>query len=127
MSASKNYSFVYFIINNPIKSIFSSLMMCFLLISVVRYIQADFSYRAFFSEGNPLRVEIEGFEREFSNDDSIVLLVKSPSGIFDKETSELIVKLTEEMWQVPDVIRVDSLSNYRWVHASGDDIVLIQS
>ncbi|MBE0369478.1 efflux RND transporter permease subunit [Pseudoalteromonas aurantia] len=124
MSASKNYSFVGFIINNPIKSIFSSLMMCFLLISGVRYIQADFSYRAFFSEGNPLRVEIEGFEREFSNDDSIVLLVKSPSGIFDKETSELIVKLTEEMWQVPDVIRVDSLSNYRWVHASGDDIVV---
>ena len=28
------------------------------------------------------------------------------------------------MWLLPEVIRVDSLTNYNWVHAEGDDIIV---
>ncbi|WP_164519167.1 efflux RND transporter permease subunit [Pseudoalteromonas rubra] len=101
-----------------------ALVLSFIMISGVRFLQADFTYKAFFSEGNPHRATIEDFEKQFSNDDSIVLLIKSPSGIFDQESATLITQLTEEMWKVPDIIRVDSLSNYRWVHAQEDDIIV---
>jgi predicted RND superfamily exporter protein len=44
--------------------------------------------------------------------------------VFDAETVELVQRLTEGLWQLPEVIRVDSLSNFNWVHASGDDITI---
>ena len=65
---------------------------------------------------------VDQFERRFGNDDSVVLLIHSPSGIFDRESVELLHELTERMWRVPEVIRVQSLSNFRWVHATGDEI-----
>lgn len=88
----------------------------------VRQIKTDFTYRAFFSAEDPMRVQVERFEQTFSNDDSVVLLVHSPSGVLDADSSRLVVKLTEAMWRVPDIVRVDSLSNYSWVKADGDNI-----
>ena len=36
----------------------------------------------------------------------------------------MLQKLTEEMWLVPEVIRVDSLANFNWVHAEGDELIV---
>ena len=69
-------------------------------------------------------MRFDAFERRFGNDDAVVVAVHSPSGIFDLDSATLLRELTERMWQVPEVIRVDSLSNYNWVHANGDDIVV---
>ena len=51
-----------------------------------------------------------------------MVVVHSPSGIFDVESATLLRELTTRMWQVPEVIRVDSLANFQWVHAKGDEI-----
>ena len=64
--------------------------------------------------------DFNSFERQFGNDDSIVMAIHSPSGIFDKESLKIVQELTEKAWLLPEVIRVDSLSNYNWVHAEGD-------
>ena len=98
---------------------FSLLALC--AVGLAR-IQADFSHRGFFRAEDPLLVAVDEFERRFGNDDSVVLLVHSPSGLFDRESVELLHELTEGMWRVPEVIRVQSLSNFRWVHATGDEI-----
>ncbi len=85
-------------------------------------ITSDFTHRGFFRAEDPLLLAVDQFERRFGNDDSVVLLIHSPSGIFDRESVELLHELTERMWRVPEVIRVQSLSNFRWVHATGDEI-----
>ncbi|WP_347331197.1 efflux RND transporter permease subunit [Marinimicrobium locisalis] len=113
-----------FVVHHPVKSILLALLLSLTAIAGVRNLEADFTYRAFFSEGNPLREEVEAFERQFSNDDTAVLMVRSPSGIFDPESARLVVELTEAMWALPEVVRVDSVSNYRWVHAANDEIVV---
>ncbi|MCJ8347492.1 MMPL family transporter, partial [bacterium] len=64
------------------------------------------------------------FERRFGNDDNVVVVMRSPSGIFDKSSASTLIKLSEDMWQIPDVIRVDSLSNYNWTHADGDELII---
>lgn len=90
--------------------------------SGARLLSTDFTYRAFFGPDDPLRVQVERFEETFGNDDSAVLLIHAPDGLLDADSAEIILEATRRMWLVPDVSRVDSLSNYRWVRAEGDDI-----
>ena len=73
---------------------------------------------------DPLLVQFNAFERRFGNDDAVVIAVHSPSGVFDADTAGLLNELTAGLWQVPEVIRVDSLANFNWVHAAGDDIMV---
>jgi predicted RND superfamily exporter protein len=87
-------------------------------------LQSDFTHRAYFWQDDPYLKEFDAFERRFGNDDSLVVVVHSPSGVFDADTVALVQKLTEGLWQLPEVIRVDSLSNFNWVHATGDDITI---
>jgi len=85
-------------------------------------VKANFTHTAFFRDTDPQLQRFNAFERKFGNDDAVIVVVHSPSGIFDAESAELQRKLTNEMWQVPEVIRVDSITNFQWVHAQGDDI-----
>lgn len=124
MIDNRRIKFIDFIVYNPIKSIVLTLIILLASASGLKQLSTDFTYRAFFAEDNPLRIQVEEFESKFSNDDSVVLMIRSESGIFDQESAELVTRLTEEMWKVPDVVRVDSISNYRWVHAADDEIVV---
>jgi hypothetical protein len=54
----------------------------------------------------------------------VVLVVHSPSGIFDQESAQLLQEVTDRMWKVTRVIRVSSLSNFSWVHADGEELVV---
>ena len=87
-------------------------------------VEQDFSYRVWFHDNDPLIVAFDAFERRFGNDEASIVVVHSPSGVFDAETITLMRELTEKVWKVHDVLRVDSITNYNWVHADGDDIVI---
>ena len=84
----------------------------------------DFSFRVWFNNDDPLIREFDAFERRFGNDDRSIVVVHSPSGIFDKESVSVLRQLTEDLWRVPDVIRVDSLANFNWVHAEEEDLIV---
>lgn len=110
------------ITTRPALSLVASILLILGCVLGARFLTPDFTYRAFFTASDPLRVQVEQFESTFGNDDSAVLLIHSPNGLLDKASADVIVEATRRMWLVPDVSRVDSLSNYRWVHAEGDDI-----
>ncbi|MCE3253594.1 MAG: putative integral rane protein [Cellvibrio sp.] len=124
MIHNQRIKFIDFIVYHPVKSIILSLLLVIIFALGLGKLSTDFTYRAFFAADNPLRIEVEEFEKKFSNDDSVVLMVRSESGIFDQSSAELINLLTKEMWKVPDIVRVDSIGNYRWVHAADDEIVV---
>ena len=112
------------IVSHPVKSLLLSLALVAAGLAGVVRAKADFTHRAYFWHDDPHLVRFDAFERRFGNDDAVVVAVHSPSGIFDADSVGLLRELTERMWRVPEVIRVDSLSNYNWVHAKGDDIVV---
>ncbi len=85
-------------------------------------IKANFTHTAFFRSTDPMLQEFDKFERQFGNDDAVAVVVHSPSGVFDRDTVGLLRELTDRMWLVHDVIRVDSLSNFNWVHAVDNTI-----
>lgn len=112
------------LIAHPIRSILTGLLLLAALIPGIAKMQTDFSYRIWFRESDPLLASFDAFERRFGNDENVVLIVHSPSGIFDQESIKLIQDLTAEMWQIPEIIRVDSLTNYNWTHSEGDDLMV---
>ncbi|MBT4762410.1 MAG: MMPL family transporter [Bdellovibrionaceae bacterium] len=116
--------FLKFIIESPYKSILVGLVFVFLAGFGAKNLYPDFSYRIWFEKDNVKLLEFEAFERRFGNDEVAVIALHSPSGIFDKDSAQVLSELTENLWQAPDVIRVDSLSNFNWVHAEGDEILV---
>ena len=106
----------------PLLAILAAAVLIGACLTGVRFLSPDFTYRAFFPASDPLRMQVERFEDTFGNDDSAVLLIRNPAGLLSPESAEVILEATERMWLVPNVARVDSLSNYRWVRAEGDDI-----
>lgn len=106
----------------PVLALIVSLLLVGACFSGARLLSPDFTYRAFFGAEDPLRQQVERFEETFGNDDSVVLLIHAPDGLLDQDSANVILEATRRMWLVPDVSRVDSLSNYRWVRAEGDDI-----
>lgn len=84
------------------------------------HIHPNFTYTAFFFDDDPNRVAFDDFTERFGSDETVVVAVHSPSGIFDPESAEVVRAVTEELWQLPDVIRVDSLANFKLIHAEDD-------
>ncbi|WP_299865724.1 MMPL family transporter [uncultured Roseobacter sp.] len=99
------------------------LVMAFALSGLAR-LQADFSYAGYFHESDGWLQDFDRFEDTFGNDDSIIIAVQNPEGLFNPESIALLHALTDEMWQLPEVIRVDSLTNYQRAFAQGDDILV---
>jgi len=88
-------------------------------------ITATADYRVFFSEKDPRLQAFEAFESAYTKMDAIVFVIKPASGdVFDPETLTVIYELTEQAWQIPHSIRVESMTNFQHSRADGDDIVV---
>lgn len=112
------------ILDRPKLTLAVSLSLIALALLGITRTRSDFSYRVWFWPDDPELVAFDAFERRFGNDEPTVVAVQSPSGIFDPSTAKLLTELTKELWRAPEVIRVDGISNFNWVHAAGDDIII---
>ncbi len=82
-------------------------------------------YRVFFSEENPQLTAFETLQNTYTNNDN-VLIVLAPKNhkVFTRKTLAAIEAITEDAWQVPFSIRVDSLTNYQHTVAEEDDLLV---
>ncbi len=119
-----NRLFVGFIAQRPLVAVLLGLGLVVGLASGMGKLRADFTHTGFFFDDDPKLKRFEAFERRFGNDDSVIVAMHSPSGVFDLESARLLQELTDKMWKIPEIIRVDSLANFNWVHARGDDIAI---
>lgn len=119
-----NHRLVSLIVDRPWWALLLGFLLLASALGGLSRVQADFSHRGFFWDNDPHLMRFDAFERRFGNDDVAVLALHSPSGIFDMDSAQAVVDLTERMWQIPEVIRVDSLSNFIWVRAQDDDILV---
>lgn len=90
-----------------------------------QFIGFDTNYRVFFSKENPQLQLFESFQRVFSKNDNIFIVLKPESGdAFDRDTLRAVQWLTEQSWKTPYSSRVDSISNFQHTYAEGDDLVV---
>lgn len=83
--------------------------------------------RIFFAEDNPELLALDKFERMYGRDDSLIFVVSARDGdLFTPQRLAAINELTDAAWRLPDVKRVDSLTNFQRASALGDDINIDQ-
>ena len=122
MKFSKKFS--QYLVKNPWTNLLLATLIMLALAPGLTKLEADFSYRIWFRESEPLLKLYDDFQAKFGNDDLVNIIVHSPDGIFDEESIKLVQDLTEGLWLISDVISVDSITNYQWTSADEDDITI---
>ncbi len=85
----------------------------------------DNNYRVFFSKENPELKAFEAMQRIYSKTDNILFVVVPKSGkVFEPKILNAIEKLTKAAWKIPFSRRVDSITNYQYSRAIGDDLIV---
>ncbi len=83
------------------------------------------NYRVFFSLENPELVAFEDFQETYTKNDNILFYVQpDDDAVFSPQVADAVETLTEAAWQIPYVIRVDSISNFQHSWANGDDLTV---
>jgi len=105
--------------------ILTSLILVFAAASGGQNLRFTSDYRIFFSADNPELLAFDAQEKTYTKNDNVLFVVTPKDGnVFSNETLEAVEWLTEESWQIPYSIRVDSLSNYQHTWSEEDDLIV---
>jgi uncharacterized protein len=112
-------------LHKPKKALLGFFVIFFMITPFMINIVPDFSSRIWYSEKDPLLQRHDFFERTFGNDDSVILAIESKDSqqdIFKGTILKNIYDITEKSWEAADVKRVESITHFDFVTATGDDI-----
>jgi len=91
----------------------------------LRHFAFTADYKVYFGKDNPELIAFERFEAAYTNTENILFVLQPKDrNVFTRETLEIVRRLTEQAWQIPYAIRVDSLTNYQHTEADGDDLTV---
>lgn len=83
------------------------------------------SYRVFFDAGNPELLALDAVENTYTKNDNVMFVVTPANGnVFTHEGLALVAELTARAWQLPWSNRVDSVTNFQYTRADGDDLTV---
>ncbi len=89
----------------------------------MKFLSINENYRALFSANDPQLQAYQYLEEEYTQLDNIYFVFAPDDGeVFTKTALRALRELTEEAWRIPYVQRVDSIANYQYSRADGDDV-----
>ncbi len=99
-----------------------------LLSMQLKHLQFEGSYRIWFDEESTILKDYDAFRSIFGNDSAITITFRDEAGVFNPKALETVARITEKLWQTPYIARVDSLTNYQYVHADPEapDEVIVE-
>ena len=105
------------------------IVLCVVIVLMVasgaRFLKPASDYRVFFRADNSQLLAYEALRTHYTNSDNILLAITSADkNVFSKKHLDIIAELTEKAWKLPYVVRVDSLTNYQYSHASDDTLIV---
>ncbi|GJL80437.1 MAG: RND transporter [marine bacterium B5-7] len=113
------------IVSKPWLTIFFSILWVLIAAYGSRFLSFTNDYRVFFSTDNPQLLAFEALEKTYTQFDNVLFVVAPDDhDVFTAETIAALRFLTEESWQIPYSIRVDSLTNFQNSYAEADDLVV---
>lgn len=105
--------------------ILGSIALAMFLGSGGQFLQFTNDYRVFFSDDNPQLNAFENLQDIYTKNDNVLIMLKPKSGSsFDPTVLDAVTKMTEEAWQTPYSLRVDSISNFQNTFAEDDDLIV---
>ncbi len=93
--------------------------------SGARFLGFTTDYRVFFSKENPQLEAFEALQNTYTKEDNAMIAIEPKDGqVFTRETLKIVEEVTKQSWQIPYSIRVDSVTNFQYTSADGDDLVV---
>ena len=106
-------------------TILLSLIIVGMIFSQAKTLDFATNYRVFFSGDNPDLVTFEHFQKTYTKSDNFLFVIQhKDERRFDGSLSEITERITEEAWQIPYATRVDSITNFQYTWADGDDLTV---
>jgi predicted RND superfamily exporter protein len=97
----------------------------FALASGSRHIEFSNNYRVFFGKENPELLAFENFQATYTKNDNILIVIQpADHAVFRPRVTEAVETITRRAWKIPYAIRVDSISNFQYSWADGDDLTV---
>jgi len=113
------------VVNHKWRVLLFSLIIVLTAASGVRFLGFITDYRVFFSPDDPKLIAFESLQKTYTQNDNVLYVIAPKNGkVFTRETLQSIELLTEEAWQTPYSIRVDSITNFQFITADEDDLVV---
>ncbi|OUR95147.1 RND transporter [Gammaproteobacteria bacterium 42_54_T18] len=82
-------------------------------------------YRVLFDADNPQLIDFQTMEKVYSRNKNVSLIVvPKNNNVFTAEHLAALKQLTKQSWQVPYSTRVDSLTNFQYTYAEGDNLIV---
>ena len=88
-------------------------------------VESSTNSRAFFGASNPEFQQLLEVEDIYESSEPSVMVLSTPAAEpYDPTAIEALRRFTEQAWQLPYVLRVDSLTNFNYSYADGDDLLV---
>jgi hypothetical protein len=82
-------------------------------------------YKVMFDADNAQLIDYQTMEKVYSRNKNIsFVIVPKDNNVFTAEHLSALKQLTKQSWQVPFSTRVDSITNFQYTRADGDDLIV---
>lgn len=98
------------------------LILLVALLAQIPKIQSDYTVKYWFERDKVLIGELKEFEKNFGNQENIVLIYKHPKTVFGIDQLKFIADITDALLDVENISSTRSISNYSIVQGSNDEI-----
>ena len=113
------------VVNHKWRVLLLSLLCVFAAASGGRFLGFITDYRVFFSPDDPRLIAFESLQSTYTKNDNVFYIIAPKNGnVFTQKNLDTIERLTKEAWQTPYSIRVDSITNFQYTSADGDDLLV---
>ena len=92
-----------------------------------RHLSFNDDYRVYFSPENPDLLAWDNLLDTYTRADGVTVVVSGRNGekVFSPEMLKALTDLTERLWNVPYVVRVDSITNFQHIISAEDEITVV--
>lgn len=109
----------------PWRVILLLLLVTLVPMSGMRFLQFSMDYRVFFGGNDAHLQEFTRQQKTYSRNDSVLIAIEpTTTDVFNYDLLKVIRKYTHEAWLLPQVTRVDSLTNFQDSFADGNELVI---
>lgn len=113
------------ILSHPVRVAVILFVFVALSISGLRYLQFSTDYRVFFGGGDRHLEEFTKQQKIYAHNDSVLIAIEpNTDKVFNYDFLKTIRQYTHESWRLPQVTRVDSLTNFQDSFAEGNHLVI---
>jgi predicted RND superfamily exporter protein len=102
-----------------------SVLIAIIAASGIRFFNFTADYRVYFSPEDPQLIAYNELEYTYTSTENLIFVLQPKEGdIFTRETLGIVQKLTEDVWQIPHVSQVNSITNFQHTEAKDDMLTM---